>query len=148
MIYTSNFRLSGQDPRAVAISRGVPRGYTGLRYLALAPPRSMLKLPLAEFVVAYQFEILGHLDALTVYNDLRKAETVILLCWEDALRFYCHRRHVAQWLEDAITGVTVAEFGHARSESPRWQDMPAKPPSTRWTKAPGPSHGCLFGSKD
>src|SRR4051794_33991036 len=101
-LYTGSFREHGKHPSAVAISRGVPPGFTGLLYLALAPPRAMLKLPLAEFVIAYQFEILGQLDALTVFNDLRKSEPTILCCWEDSSKFYCHRRQAAQWLEDRL----------------------------------------------
>ena len=39
MIFTSNFKIAGNLPQAVAISLGVPRGWTGRRYKALAPLR-------------------------------------------------------------------------------------------------------------
>ena len=39
MIFTSNFKIAGRLPQAVAISLGVPRGWQGRRYKALAPPR-------------------------------------------------------------------------------------------------------------
>ena len=38
MIFTSNFKIAGRLPQAVAISLGVPRGWRGRRDNALAPP--------------------------------------------------------------------------------------------------------------
>ena len=43
MITTSNFARNGNNPNAVAISIGVPRGWKGRRYFKLAPSREMLE---------------------------------------------------------------------------------------------------------
>ena len=37
MIFTSNFKIAGHLPQAVAISLGVPRGWTGRRYTSVGP---------------------------------------------------------------------------------------------------------------
>jgi hypothetical protein len=44
MILTSNFKIAGHLPQAVAISLGVPRGWRGARCSVLAPPRPLFIL--------------------------------------------------------------------------------------------------------
>ena len=58
---TSNFRISGKDKRAVAISLGVPAWYHGCRCLALAPAPGLIKMRDEKY-----FRILygRHLDLL------------------------------------------------------------------------------------
>jgi uncharacterized protein (DUF488 family) len=102
---TSNFRLAGYKREAVAISRGVPRGWYGRRYMALAPTRAMLQLINTEFDKAYA-EMLSRLDPLKVMNDL--GQDAILLCWEQPGE-KCHRRQVAEWLENSL-GIFVPEW--------------------------------------
>ncbi len=79
------------------------------RYKKLAPTREMIELAHAgntdEYVRRYRAEILSKLDPLEVYDELDGA---ILLCWEKAGSF-CHRRLVAEWLEEA-TGKKVPEL--------------------------------------
>jgi len=43
MILTSNFKIAGHLPQAVAISLGVP-GLAGTRCTVLAPPRPLIKI--------------------------------------------------------------------------------------------------------
>ncbi|AET65437.1 hypothetical protein Mhar_2081 [Methanothrix harundinacea 6Ac] len=100
---TSNFARSGSDPRAVAISRTQPRGWTGRAYEPLAPPWRLLAAAKSgaidedEYIRRYRSEVLSKLDHATVYADL--GEDAILLCWERAGAF-CHRRLVAEWFEE------------------------------------------------
>lgn len=106
-MFTSSYRLSGNDPNAVAISRGVPKGYTGRKYYRLAPRSwAMVKEP-REDVFREQFgQQLAELDAHAVMEEL--GPDAILLCWE-APGTFCHRRLVAEWLERE-TGIPVPEL--------------------------------------
>jgi len=95
---TSNFARSGSDPKAVAISRTRPRGWTGRAYEPLAPPWRLLAEALSgeideeEYTRRYRSEVLSKLDPAAVYADL--GEDAVLLCWENSGAF-CHRRLVA-----------------------------------------------------
>lgn len=110
---TSNFSRTGADPRAVAISRTRPRGWTGRAYEPLAPPWRLLAEALsgeideAEYTRRYREQVLSKLDPAAVRADL--GEDAILLCWERPGAF-CHRRLVAEWLEENL-GVSVPEAG-------------------------------------
>ena len=44
MIFTSNFQIAGHLPQAVAISRGLIRGWRGRAYRPLAPPWALVKI--------------------------------------------------------------------------------------------------------
>jgi hypothetical protein len=139
-MFTSSFKKAGKNAKAVAISRGLPKGYTGIQFLSLAPTPAMLKLKdINEFYQAYKTEILDKLEPALIYERLSDA---ILLCWED-FNVCCHRRMVAEWLEGAL-GVTIPELGHERHESLYWRDMPLKPPSTRWKKKSDKAAPSLF----
>jgi hypothetical protein len=109
MIFTSNFKTAGHLPQAIAICRSVPRGWTGRRYIALAPSWKLLKAKLLEeeFIKAYRAEVLDKLDPVKVIQDLG-GDDFILLCWEAPGEF-CHRRVVARWLEEAM-GIEVPEL--------------------------------------
>jgi hypothetical protein len=108
MIFTSNFKISGHLPQAVAISLGVPRGWKGRRYTALAPTRRLIKImDEPTFIKLYRAETLDKLDPMQVIRDLG-GDNFILLCWEPPGEF-CHRRVVAAWLRKHI-GVLVEEF--------------------------------------
>ena len=119
-VFTSNFahlaqiRAAGLVP--VAISRGIPVHYRGLRELRLAPARNMLKAPAAEFDRYYN-DLLLSLDAREVYESLPPG--AVLLCWEKPGE-PCHRRSVAEWFEYHL-GVVVAEFGYDRLAT-GWQE--------------------------
>jgi hypothetical protein len=141
-VYTSNFAVSGRDPRAVAIARGKPWWFKGRAYDALAPTRAMLHEwralydagqvdeANAGFEAAYQ-KILTQLDPAQVVADV--GDGAILLCWE-GFNVRCHRRLVAEWLEQAL-GIEVPELGHQRKDSlpyhlQKWKTR-SKPKQTR-----------------
>src|SRR6266700_1749545 len=122
MITTSNFAKSGKHPDAVAISQGVPRFYRVKRYLPLAPPRWLLKAKDPELFDREYRKQLAALDAKQVAEDL--GPDAILLCWE-SFNVRCHRRLVAQWLEEKL-GIVVPELGHEHAESIPFGEQPSK----------------------
>lgn len=106
-MFTSSFKISGRDPNAVAISRGVPKWYTGKRCLDLAPATWKLVREKDEGIFRAAFlEQLEQLDAASVVSSL--GDDAILLCWEAPGKF-CHRRVVAEWIEQE-TGLLVPEL--------------------------------------
>ena len=122
MITTSNFAKSGKHPDAVAISQGVPRFYQGKRYLPLAPPRWLLKTKDPELFDLEYRKQLGSLVAKQVAEDL--GANAILLCWE-SFNVRCHRRLVAEWLEEKL-GIVVPKLEHERAESLPFNQQPSK----------------------
>ena len=108
MILTSNFKIAGHLPQAVAISLGVPRGWRGARCTVLAPPRPLIKIMDPEtFIPLYKAQVLDKLDPHKIIKDLG-GDNFIMLCWEDP-GVFCHRRVVAAWMQKQ-TGVLVEEF--------------------------------------
>jgi len=108
MIFTSNFRTAGHLSQAVAISRGIPRGWRGRRYKALAPPRDLIKIMEPDrFIPLYRAQVLDLLDPMQVIREMG-GDNFIMCCWEPPGEF-CHRRVVAAWLRKH-TGVLVEEF--------------------------------------
>lgn len=108
MIFTSNFKIAGHLPQAVAISRGLPRGWRGRVYRPLAPSWALVKISDSQqFIKLYRAEVLDRLDARQVLHDLG-GDDVVLLCWEPPGAF-CHRLVVAAWLQ-AKVGVVVEEL--------------------------------------
>jgi len=108
MIFTSNFKIAGFLPQAVAISRGIPRGWQGRRCKALAPPRDLIKIMEPErFIPLYRAQVLDRLDPMQVIREMG-GDNFIMLCFEPPGEF-CHRRVVAAWLRKHI-GVLVEEF--------------------------------------
>lgn len=104
-MYTSNFTNAGTHPDAVAISQGIPKFFKGKRYMALAPPWSLVKEKNeAVFRNAY-LKQLAALDPQEVLAAL--GDHAILLCWEKP-GVFCHRQVVAEWLREA--GITVKEY--------------------------------------
>jgi hypothetical protein len=122
VITTSNFAKSAKHPDAVAISQGVPRFYRGKRYMPLAPPRWLLKAKDPALFDREYRKLLESLDAKQVAEDL--GPNAILLCWE-SFNVRCHRRLVAEWLEEKL-GIVVPELGHERSESAPFSEQPSK----------------------
>jgi hypothetical protein len=95
------------DKNAVAISQGVPGWYKGRVYKSLAPSWELVRIKdTEEYTRRYREEVLNRLDPKKVYKDLGDA---ILLCWEKPGEF-CHRRLVAEWLEETL-GIKVPELG-------------------------------------
>jgi hypothetical protein len=122
VITTSNFAKSAKHPDAVAISQGVPRFYRGKRYMPLAPPRWLLKAKDPALFDREYRKLLESLDAKQVAEDL--GPNAILLCWE-SFNVRCHRRLVAEWLEEKL-GIVVPELGHERAESVPFSEQPSK----------------------
>ena len=82
----------GHQPRS-------SRFYRVKRYLPLAPPRWLLKAKDPELFDREYRKQLESLDAKQVAEDL--APDAILLCWE-SFNVRCHRRLVAEWLEEKL----------------------------------------------
>ena len=122
MITTSNFAKSGKHPDAIAISQGVPRFYRVKRYLPLAPPRWLLKAKDPELFHREYRKQLESLEAKQLADGL--GPNAILLCWE-SFNVRCHRRLVAEWLEEKL-GIVVPELGHERAESIPFNEQPSK----------------------
>jgi len=105
--YFGNVRKSLQGQNVVAIAQGIPKWYTGKRYMPLAPSWALIRLTdEAEYCRGYA-QVLAKLDARGVYEFL--GGDAILLCWEKPGEF-CHRRLVAEWLQLHL-GITVPEWG-------------------------------------
>ncbi len=107
MIWTSCFQIAGREPNAVAISRGIPLGWRGRRYLNLAPTWAMLKMSSEDYLIEYN-KILARLDPAKVADEL---DGSILLCWEQPGQL-CHRGYVEAWLEWSL-GIEVLEWANA-----------------------------------
>ena len=65
---------------------------------------------------------LDSLDAKQVAEDL--GPNAIILCWE-SFNVRCHRRLVAEWLEEKL-GIVVPELEHERAESLPFNQQPSK----------------------
>ena len=110
MIYTSYYGMvktlakNGIEP--IAISRSVPKGFTGRRILSLAPTWAMLKMSDAEYDTCYE-RILLENDRDAIVESFQ-GKDVALLCWESTVN-ECHRKRVGEWLREG--GYEVQEFG-------------------------------------
>jgi len=106
-IQTSNYRKSGKEKNAIAISRGVPEFFSGETYEKLFPTWDMVKntkgLTDEEWEKEYRERILSKLDPVQTAKEL---DGKILLCWEGEGKA-CHRHYVAKWLKEI--GVDVSE---------------------------------------
>lgn len=115
-MYTSNFanikKVIKSGLRPVAISIGLPKGYTGEREIRLAPTWAMLKLPREEYDRRFT-AILQKLNPMELYMKL--GDDAVLLCYEKH-NDWCHRRLVAEWFENEL-GIMVPEFGYERYET-------------------------------
>jgi hypothetical protein len=124
MILTSNFKIAGHLPQAVAISLGVPRGWRGARCTVLAPPRPLIKIMDPEtFIPLYKAQVLDKLDPHKIIEDLG-GDNFILLCWEDP-GVFCHRRVVAAWMQKEA-GVILEEFNPKLRRHQDWLREMAK----------------------
>jgi len=119
-VTTSNFARNSNNPKAIAISRGIPNFYRGLSFPKLAPTWAMLDMTDEDYDERFS-HILEELDAKEVYEQLKDA---VLLCWESP-NVKCHRRMVAEWFEREL-GVVVTEEGFERSDVLPYAVMPHK----------------------
>lgn len=107
--------------KPVSIARKSPWYFRGESFLELAPTEAMLEMPIADYVADFD-AILARLDPRKVFEAI--GDTSILLCWESP-GVFCHRRAVAQWLEQSL-GIVIPELGFERSSLPTYPSMPLK----------------------
>ena len=98
-IQTSCYSKVPPGPRAICISRGMPRGKQYKRYWPLAPGPWFKSVDEAEYRRRY-FAQLDGFDPVDIICDLyalTNQQRVILLCYEQPGQF-CHRRLFAEWV--------------------------------------------------
>src|SRR6266480_2580914 len=122
MITTSNFAQERGAFSRGSHQPGSAQVLSGKRYMLLAPPRWLLKTKDPELFDREYRKQLDSLDAKQVAEEL--GPDAILLCWE-SFNVRCHRRLVAEWLEEKL-GIVVPELGHPRSESVPFSEQPSK----------------------
>jgi hypothetical protein len=129
--YFGNLRNIPLDLEPVSIARGTP-AWSAKRvkrkYLWLAPADDAWFAE-TNAIFVRRFRIgLKELDPQKVFNDL--GENAVLMCWERP-NFRCHRRLVAEWLEEAL-GIEIPEYGFDKIK--RFKNMPMQPPKVRSAK--------------
>ena len=114
---SSFFHYQGEGRISIArqVPRGTPAGYR--IYKPLWPGSWLWQDPYKSDIDAYRkkyfSDVLAHLNAQQVYDDLRrlagKSEPV-LLCWEHLVKpdDWCHRRMAAEWFTNEL-GIAVPE---------------------------------------
>jgi hypothetical protein len=113
LIYTSYFAFVKNIPTEylVAVAGGVPDGFTGARYRALAPKYDWWRewhdknLSNEWYTQKYYETVLSKLNPVDVLRDL---DGKIILCWEKP-GVFCHRNLIAEWLIKN-TGANVCEL--------------------------------------
>jgi len=99
--------------RYISIAR-FNRYWGGEKYISLAPTPDMLSIEdYEQYKKLYYERVLNKLDPRAVYKEL--GDSAVLLCFESIAdiksgKKFCHRRIVANWLEDNIEGLTVNEI--------------------------------------
>lgn len=115
---TSYFAAAGKMPGAISIALSHPRGYEGLEYKPLAPPRHLLtsykngEVDWNKYREMYDILVLAGLDAGKTHDAIMDmvppGVEPILCCWEGPGK-NCHRRLVAEWFE-AKMGIAIPEM--------------------------------------
>jgi hypothetical protein len=135
-MFTSNYARADRLPselHPISISIKPPRWWKGAHYSALCPTLEMLKMDRADYDAAFE-QILAQLDPRRVADEL--GPNAVLLCYE-APNIWCHRRRVAEWLEQAL-GIEITEFGFDRSQIQPYHSLPPKPEKSPRAKKRGP----------
>jgi hypothetical protein len=128
MLFTSNFKISGKHPDAVAICKGVPKWFKGRRMPKLGPQTWALVKEKNEEKFRKEFrEYLTSLNVRSILEEL--GPNAVLLCWENPGEF-CHRLLVAEWVYEQ-TGVVIAEMNpdlnpECKGEKGMFGDQPKK----------------------
>jgi len=111
MIYLSNFREAGYDPRAISIAALTPKWYKGAVRKDLAPKLSTLtrfkngEITMAEYAFEYTDKIYSH-DLEKLAEEL---DNHVLICYCSKNEF-CHRYLLGMYLHKEI-GIEVEEIG-------------------------------------
>lgn len=113
-------------PGRISIARFPPRNTpAGFKvYRKLAPGDWFNSVEIAEYLERFHAEILAPLDPQAVWDELHRLAAPhepVLLCWEKPPvaasevqgHDFCHRRIVAEWLEERL-GQRVDEFDPKR----------------------------------
>lgn len=115
-IYTSyfaNYRNFGTLV-PIAVSRSVPPGYSGLRFIDLAPSWTILEKYKSDgnqtIYKSDYFKQLSNLNQLDVLDQLghkSNGKDIVLLCYEKKGSF-CHRNFILEWLKQS--GIEAEEL--------------------------------------
>ncbi len=103
-VYTSYYAKQADHPNAVAISRGIPKGFTGRRIHELKPSQFMLDNLRGPALRDLYFQKIEKCKK-AILKQLRDGD--VLLCWEGPMK-ECHRHYAAEWLN--ANGVETEEF--------------------------------------
>jgi hypothetical protein len=122
-LYTSCFsRIRTLPPsiEPVSIARWPARNFRGRRIYTVAPPPLAMKAKTHEEYDALYFPIFHSLDPHAFLTELTAGlapgcEAIAMLCFCEPLD-YCHRRYVAEWLEQNIDGLIIPEYGFEREQ--------------------------------
>lgn len=134
---TSNYARAKQLQAGlvpVSISIKPPYWWRGAHYPPLCPTKEMLRMSRAEYDAQFD-EILSQLDPRQVFAEL--GENAVLLCYETP-NTWCHRRRVAEWLEQSL-GIVIPEFSFERAECLPYASLPEKAPKPARKRQPKPS---------
>lgn len=120
---TASFSDVFSNPKAVAITRKAPGHFKGRVYQDLAPSWPTLKKGMAGDAEGYDREMSAHLNTLNARKVLADlGPDAILVCYEP-FNTRCHRRMVAEWLEEWLQ-IEIPELGHKRAESLPYAKLP------------------------
>jgi hypothetical protein len=122
-LYTSSFRARHKfmtpDLVPICIARWAP-SWKGRKELRLAPLPAARKAATEEEYNRIFFSQLAALDPAEIAATL--GDGAVLICYEPP-GFRCHRRAVAEWLEQAL-GIEVPELGFPRKLVLPYADAP------------------------
>lgn len=114
--YYANPKLKNGNYELIAISAGIPKYNTNVRYIRyppLTPTWNMIreaKKGNKEYYWTKFEKMLSNLDPHTTYLEIINIAGIhepVLLCWEKDINS-CHRKRVAEWFAEA--GFTVNEL--------------------------------------
>jgi len=120
ILYTSSYRKSAKDPRAVSIAGRCPIWYKGKEYKTLAPrywffnEYKLGTISEEKYTELYYKEVLDKLDPIKVFDDIG-GDGTILLCWEELYDknhniIFCHRHICSNWLSKNIKDLEVIDL--------------------------------------
>jgi hypothetical protein len=134
-LFTSRYQAqnlileSGLAPVSISVSNPrFPLRYTLAGHLAeITPPRKIITYELERYRPLYlaMLEKVGSARILTAMEAIAmraQKDGLVLLCYEDITKDFCHRRLFAEWFEQQ-TGIVVPELATRARVKPK----PSKP---------------------